>query len=161
MLSSFQPILYIQISPERVCVRNVKTGKTVSELAEIAVTTQAKPVIRAIGSAARLAGAEPGVALVKPFAHPRSLVSDFTLGEHVLKEMIHRCLGRSLFSISPAIILHLMGDPEGGFTQVEIRAFREMTLACGAAQVTLWQGRNLTDQELQSRQFPAEGKVLS
>lgn len=161
MLSSLQPLLYIQISPDQICMRHAKTATSVCEPAEIAMSTQAKPIIRTIGSAARLAAAEPGVTLVKPFAHPRSLVSDFTAGEQLLKEVIRRFYGKSIFAFAPAVILHLMGDPEGGFTQVEIRAFREMALAGGAAQVTLWQGRSLTDQELQSRQFPAEGRVLS
>ena len=160
MLSSLQPLLYVQISPEQLCARNAKTGQSVCEPAEIAMTTQAKPVIRAIGSAARLAVAELGVTLIKPFAHPRSLVSDFIAGEQLLKEVIRRLYGKSIFAFAPMIILHLMGDPEGGFTPVEIRAFREMALASGATQVTLWQGRSLTDDEIRSRQFPAGGKIL-
>ena len=100
--------------------------------------------VAAFGVFGFLASLEPGVTLAKPFAHPRSLVSDFTAGEQLLKEMIYRCLGRSLFSIAPAVILHLIGDPEGGFTQVEIRAFREMVLACGAETKTSFSPSPLT-----------------
>jgi len=57
--------------------------------------------------------------------------------------------------------MHPMGDPAGGFTQVEIRALHEMALGAGASQVKVWQGRPLTDQELMSRQFPSDGRVLS
>jgi rod shape-determining protein MreB len=57
--------------------------------------------------------------------------------------------------------MHLLGNPAGGFTQVEIRAFHEMAIGAGAGEVKVWQGRALTDQELLSGTFPADGKLLS
>ncbi len=61
LLSSLVPTVYIQLSPERITLRNAKTGETLSEVPRIAVAT--------------------GADAINPFAHPRSLVSDFTAGE--------------------------------------------------------------------------------
>jgi len=59
--------------------------------------------------------------------------------------------------------MHPLGEPAGGFTQVEARAFHEMALGAGAAKAMVWRGRNLSDQELLSGQFPSgsAGEVLS
>ena len=101
----------------------------------------------------------PSVKIINPFAHPRTLVSDFTVAEQLLKIMVSRLLGSSLFAVSPKVILHPLGDPAGGFTQVELRAFREMAHGAGASQVVVWTGRVLTDQEILSGVYPKEGSV--
>lgn len=161
LFAALMPTLYVQVSPERVSIRNLKTGTTQVEVAEIAVSGADKPTIEAFGAAARAAQSTSTVRLAKPFAHPRSMVSDFTLGEQLLKALLRKALGRSMFALAPKVVLHLLGDPEGGFTQVEIRAFREMALGAGGAQVVIWQGPPLGDQELLSGKFPQSGKVLS
>lgn len=161
MLSSLMPTVYVQLSPQRLTIRNVKTGASVSEIPEIAIARDPKPRILGVGAEARLQRASGSVEITNPFAHPRSLVSDFTSGEQVLKALLRRVLGNSLFAVSPKIVMHPMGDlPEGGFTQVEIRALQEMALGAGAAKVTVWQGRALSDQELVSGRYPANGQVL-
>lgn len=141
LLSSLVPTVYIQLSPERITLRNPKTGETLSEVPSIAV--------------------KAGADAINPFAHPRSLVSDFLAGETLLKALLRKLLPRSLFTASPRVVLHPLGDPDGGFTQIEVRALQEMARGAGASEVVVWQGRNLTDQELQDRQFPADGKQLS
>ena len=78
---------------------------------------------------------------MNPFAHSRSLVSDFTVAEQLIKVFVRRLLGRHLLTPSPRIVIHLLGDPESGFTQVERRAFREMALGAGASSVVVWSGR--------------------
>lgn len=154
MLASLVPVLYIQIAPDRITVRNPKSGLTVSEVPEMAISAAPKQIILAIGPQARGVAAAQAAQLVNPFAHPRSLVSDFTVAEQLLKHYVRQVQGRSLLAISPIIVIHPLGDPEGGFTQVERRAFAEMARGAGASQVVVWTGRPLTDQELLSRQFP-------
>jgi rod shape-determining protein MreB and related proteins len=158
--SFFNAALYIQISPERLTVRNPKSGEEFSEVPEIAIARLPKATIIAFGAQARLASA-PGVEIFNPFNHPRTLVGDFTVGEQLLKAAIRKVQGKSLLAVAPRIVMHLLGDPAGGFTQVEARAFHEMALGAGAREVDVWQGRPLTDQEVLSRKFPAEGKQLS
>lgn len=160
MLPSLMPTVYVQVSPQRLTIRNVKTGASVSEIPELAIARDPKLRIVGVGAEARLQQASAAVEIINPFAHPRSLVSDFTSGEQVLKAMLRRVLANSFFAVSPKVVMHPMGDPEGGFTQVEIRALREMAFGAGAAKVTVWQGRVLSDQELVSGQYPADGQVL-
>lgn len=148
MLNFLAPLLYVQLSPERLCVRNVKTGITIAERPDVAISQPPRRTIVAIGDSAREAARASGALLVNPFAHPRSIVSDFTVAEQVLKHFVKRSLGHGVFSMAPRIVMHPMGDPEGGFTQVEMRAIRELGEAAGASKVGLWAGRSASDEEL-------------
>ena len=155
MLSFLKPRLYIQLSPERVMLKNLKAGSVLFERPEMAVSGGAKPVILGVGSEARMAAqAHPGSTVVNPFAHPRSMVSDFTAAEQLLKELPRRCLGSGIMRLSPSVVMHPLGSPAGGFTQVENRAFRELGLGLGAAEVFVWNGRALTDDEVRTRDIP-------
>jgi rod shape-determining protein MreB len=157
----FRPVIYVQISPERLTLKNVKTGEVVAEVPELAISTQPKPKILAVGTQARQVAAAQPAQVVNPFAHPRSLVSDFTAAEQLLKHQLRRILGKSFLSslFSPCVVIHPLGSPAGGFTQVECRAFHEMALGAGASKVFVWTGRSLTDHEVLSRQPPAsDGK---
>jgi len=136
---SLQPLLYIQITPDRVVIRNLRTNTTLSEVAEIALGQQGgKPRVLAVGAQAGMAAAEaPCARLVRPFAHPRSLVSDFFSAELLLKAMVRQSVGKGFLAVSPAAVMHPMGSLEGGFTAVELRAFRELALGAGAFRVQL------------------------
>lgn len=159
MLSYFTQIIYVQVSPDRLTVRNPKTGESFSDIPEVAIAMNTKPSIVGIGKDAH---ALKSVKIVNPFAHPRSMVSDFTLGEQTLKAFIHRLKIGTFLAPAPRIVMHLLGEPAGGFTQVEVRAFHEMAIGAGASQVKVWQGRSLSDQELLSWRFPSDGgNVLS
>lgn len=161
LFSSLIPTIYVQVSPERLIVRNAKTGKTISEVPEIAIEHHPKQKIVGIGNEAHAYKSTPSVKVSNPFAHPRTLLSDFTSGEQLLKAFLRRLQGNSIFAVSPRVVIHPMGDPLGGFTQIEIRALHEMAMGAGASQVVVWQGRGLSDQELLSRKFPGTGQVLS
>lgn len=157
MLNFLSPLLYVQLSPERLSVRNVKTGVTIAETPEIAILQSPRRVILAIGDNARESARASGAFLVNPFAHPRSIVSDFTVAEQVLKHFVKRTLGNGVFSMAPRIVMHPMGDPEGGFTQVEMRALRELGRAAGASKVGLWTGKSARDEELLASQTLHQG----
>ena len=158
MLNKLKPVVYIQISPDRLTLKNVKTGDIVDEVPELAVGGTNKLTVLAVGTEAKSSAATQAAALVNPFAHPRSLVSDFTMAEQLLKRQLRRLLGRSLFAVSPCIVVHPLGSPAGGFTQVERRAFREMAFGAGASEVHVWSGRPLTDGEVLQRHPPAQGE---
>ena len=154
MLSAFLPLLYLQITPELLTVRNVKTGTKIAEIPELAISTGPKPRILAVGPQARLAAASEPATVLNPFAHPRTLVSDFTAAQQLLKYQLRRVFQSSIWRPAPCVVLHPMGRDEGGYTQVERRAFREMALGAGASQVFIWIGRQLTDAELLRRRAP-------
>lgn len=164
MLHSLLPVYYVQLSSAEVSVLNVKFNVLVRDLPEVALSPGAKPSVLAVGRAARQAAAQSGGSWANPFGHPRSLVSDFVLAEAVLKHFVIQAAPagwKRLVAPSPRMVIHPLGDPEGGYTQVEIRALRELGAAAGAAHVTVWQGRPLTREELQSGVFPDEGRVLT
>lgn len=160
MFTSFIPIIYVQLSSERLTLRNAKTGEIVSDVPEVAFTRKPKLSIVGYGIEARLHKSEPTVEVINPFAHPRSIVSDFSAGEQLLKAFLRRLQGSSIFAVSPKVVMHPLGDPDGGLTQIEVRALREMAMGAGASGVVIWQGRKLTDQELLAGQFPDAGQVL-
>jgi len=160
MLSLFAPLLYVQVSPERLKVRDVKAGVEIVEPPQVAIEQGNEPKIVGVGLQAATA-VGPSVMVVNPFAHPRSLVSDFTIAEKLLKAFIRRLRPGAWVRMAPRIVMHPLGSPEGGFTQVEVRAFHEMALGAGASQAVVREGRPLTDQELLAGDFSVGGRVLS
>ena len=113
--------------------------------------TPPKPkVILGAGAQARLASASEPAQLIQPFAHPRSLVSDFASAEALIRLQLQRVLGKGWLRVAPSVVMHPLGNPDGGFTQVELRAFREMALGAGASTARVWTGRPLADHELLS-----------
>ncbi|HVZ44181.1 MAG TPA: rod shape-determining protein [Ramlibacter sp.] len=148
MLRSFTPVLYVRISPERLVVTNVKNGTSVSDVPDVAISGSEPKRVLACGSAARRAAAQSGGTVVNPFAHPRSLISDFSVAEQLLKTFVRQVIGKSWFVPSPAIVIHPLGDPEGGFTQVESRAFRELARSAGASKAYLLKGAEVDPQEI-------------
>lgn len=158
MFSSFAPIVYVQISPERLTLKNVKNGESISEAPEVAVTVGHSPKVMGFGTQARVAvAASHDARLINPFGHPRSLVSDFNAGQLLMRHQLRRLLSMKFLSLGPHVVVHPLGDPAGGLTQIERRALREMARGAGASRVHLWTGRELTDQELLARQAPAGG----
>ena len=160
MFDLFKPPLYIRLSPFRLTVRNVKTGEFISEVPEVAISRGPKEKILGVGDEAALHKSSKSAHVVNPFAHPRSMMSDFTAGQAVVKALVRKLLKSGLFAPAPRMVFHPQGDPAGGFTQVEIRAFREMALGAGASEVIVWQGQDLTDEQLLSRHYPATGQIL-
>jgi rod shape-determining protein MreB len=151
MLSFFSPLVYIQISPHLLTLKNLKSGLEISEVAEIALSLPPKPkVILGAGAEARLASASEPAQLIQPFAHPRSLVSDFASAEALIRIQLQRVLGKGWLRVAPSVVMHPLGNPDGGFTQVELRAFREMALGAGASTARVWTGRPLANHELLS-----------
>jgi len=159
MAFPFQPVVYVQISPELLSVKNVKTGAVIAEVPEMAISAPPQPVMLGVGAQARAAAAAtPGARVVNPFAHPRTLVGDFTVAEQLIRAFIRKLDAKAWFAPSPRVVIHPLGAPAGGYTQIERRAVREMALGAGASEVIVYTGRKLTDQEVLNRQFPADGE---
>lgn len=151
MFTKFIPLLYVQISPELLTLKNIHSGMILSEPAQIAISTQNGRSVVLTGKEIALAGVS-GAKVIKPFAHPRSLISDFSSAEVLLRWQIKKMIGNKLITLAPVIVIHPLGNPEGGFTEIELRALRELGLGAGAKKVFVWTGRLLTDQEVVARQ---------
>lgn len=148
MFGFLSPVLYVMISPDLLTIKNIRTGRVISEVPEVAISKSPKPKIIAVGAKARNAALGQPSQIVNPFGHPRSLVSDFTVAEQLLKYQVRQALEGSFITLPLTIIMHPLGEPAGGFTQVELRAFREMAIGAGASKVYLKEGTPLKDQEI-------------
>ena len=149
ILRRFQPIVYVKLAPDMLSVRDVRSGRTVAEPPLVAISRGQRKTVLGVGEAARVAATAPGVDLANPFKHPRSLLSDFTVAEVLIKGFFKKLLGGGLFRLTPVVIMHPRVDPEGGFTQIENRALRELGVAAGGFPVYLaFEKRDLTDAEL-------------
>jgi rod shape-determining protein MreB and related proteins len=176
MLGSFRPILYVRIHPDMLTVRDVKYGKSISEPPLMAISGGIKvegsnlqggvrhsgsnPKVVAIGDDAKAMGIEPDVRVVNPFAHPRTPLSDFTAAEMLIKSFIRKLLRGKLSLFAPTMVLHLAVELEGGITQIESRALKELGASAGAKWCCGWIGPDLSDEQVMSWRFPDNGKVI-
>jgi len=161
LLRYFRPIVYVTLQPNMLSVRDVESGRTVAEPPLAAISREPKKRLLGVGEAARVAAATQPADLVNPFTHPRSLLSDFTVAEVVIKGFMKKLFDGRLFTGAPIVVLHPRVNPEGGFTQIEIRALRELAIGAGASKGIVWHGRDLTKDELLSLKFGSGGEVLN
>ncbi len=78
------------------------------------------------------------------------------MAEKTLKHFVAQVVSGSLIRPSPVMVLHVLDEWEGGLTEIELRALRELALGAGARAVHIWGGRELTDQELKDWRFPGD-----
>jgi hypothetical protein len=77
--------------------------------------------------------------------HPRTLMGNFQAVEALFRQALARLKGGWL---APRVLLHLMPDAAGGYTDVEQRAFIEAARGAGAVAVRLQlAGPALTDAQ--------------
>jgi len=160
MIGRLRPTVYAQLAPERLAVRDVRTGRSVAGPPIAAVLPG--PLRRAVsvGQEARTALADRPLHIVNPFEHPRTLVADLVLGQQVLAGFLAQLYPVRFVPRYPVLVLHPRVEPAGGFTRIEVRALHEIARGAGASRVLLWQGRELLDRELRALRFESGGRLL-
>ena len=88
------------------------------------------------------------VLAAKPFSSNRMLVANFTNATALLRNEIKKNIKKSWFTPSPLILIHAAEMAEGGLSEVEERAIRELAADAGARKILVWDGRDLTDYEV-------------
>ncbi|UTZ21659.1 hypothetical protein [Vibrio campbellii] len=73
--------------------------------------------------------------LCEALTHPRTLMGNFYEIDHCVKVLSKEVFSKSLFDKAPIAIVQLFGPSDGGYTNVELRAFREVVLGSGARDV--------------------------
>ena len=152
MLKMFRNTIYIRLRAQKISLLHVESGEELSLLPEVAIETLAngKKAILAVGAdASSAAKTHPNVVAVNGFQHPRTLIADFTAAEQTLKYCIRALMPKTLFAPSPIIIFHPLEKEEGGYTQVEMRAFEELCTQVGARKTYIKVGAELSKEELQ------------
>lgn len=148
MFASLNPLLYVTVSPERLAIRNVRTGETSVELPDVALSRSTPRKIVCIGEDARRVATLRPADVVNPFLHPRTLISDLNIAGVFLRHQVKKLLGKRFVISSISMIMHPLGSPEGDFTQIELRALRDLALSAGASKVYLKRGGLLTEDEI-------------
>lgn len=159
MFEFMRNTVYARISPEFVSVLQVESGREYGDVPLLAVEERGgKRAIVAAGRATQNSAST--VTLVNAFLHPRTPIADFTMAEQTLRYFLKQVLSGRLFVPSPVVVLHPLGDFEGGLTQIEIRALAELGMGVGARRVYVWQGPELSREELSRLQFTRTGGRL-
>jgi rod shape-determining protein MreB and related proteins len=120
-MGAFSNIVYVRVSKNRFRLKNIDTGA----IAEVTPT--------------------PG------FTTTRLLIGQFGAAEAALKEALKKVVGGGLFAVSPRIVIQPLEMADGGLSEVEERALRELALGAGAAKVVVWLGHELSDAEVRTR----------
>lgn len=70
-------------------------------------------------------------------SHPRTLMGDFVAVEQAMREALAQLGFGPWYRRSPVTLTHLLPAVAGGYTNVELRAFREAAMGAGSAQAFL------------------------
>ncbi len=139
--------IYIQIWEDRIKATEINSGKIYDEKPFIAIKKNAKgeETVTAVGSSVELLKNDSGIKVIKPFSHPRTLISNFVVAQKLLQYIIHSLSKQKqkFLLISPLIVIHPMEKLEGGLTQIEFRAFKELALGAGSREALIYQGPEL------------------
>jgi hypothetical protein len=107
-------------------------------------------VTRGQASGMAVATGEHATVLSSAFAHPRTLMGDFKEVSASFRNLLKQLGHGAWYRRKPWALVHLIPSQEGGYTNVELRAFREAMLEAGCEQVFLLDSREppLSDTQL-------------
>ncbi len=146
IINKFSAVLYVQIWENRIKVTDIGSGNTYEEKPLLAIQKNNKneEMVIAVGNSVESIESELQVKIIKPFSHPRTLLSDFVSAQKMIQHTVYQLVKKPFFSFSPLIVIHPMEKMEGGITQIEFRAFKELALAAGARESVIYQGAELS-----------------
>ena len=133
---------YVRINRERIAARDVATGEEVE--CRTLISIDDSKIVVSVGDPV----SPDATSTLKPFDHPRILIEDYTAAEKIFMYVVRELGGHKYFMPSPIMVVHPDLNLEGGVTQIELRALREIAEGSGARKVFLHDGRQLTDQEV-------------
>ncbi|KOO01870.1 hypothetical protein [Vibrio nereis] len=97
---------------------------------------------------------ECAVELCEGLSHPRTLMGDFFLIESSFQNIIDKLAPKKPLLRTPILFIHLIPTAEGGYTNVELRAFKEVGLGIGSIKVYLIVGgAELSKEQLLQGEF--------
>ena len=156
----FKSTLYVRIRRNKISVRFVEKKREVTD--QPIVGMNGKNRILAVGEEANSHKYKNihDYRVLNGFDHPRTIIGQFDIADAALRYLMKRTVSSRAF-VRPVIVFHPKDDYEGGLSQIEVRALRDMGEHVGGREVHIWVGRDLTDEELQSGKFPEyEGQLI-
>lgn len=149
------PVLYVQISEDRLKILNIHSRKRYDEKPLLAIEVKEPKTVVAAGNAAELLRNKPNVSVLNPFAHPRTLISNFQVAEKLLQHAFKLVLTGRLIQPAPKVVLHPLSKLEGGITEIETKAFMELSYSAGAQITVVYNGPVLSGSRLDFDQIQA------
>ena len=100
----------------------------------------------------RVVGTDVAVTLTSAaLSNKRTLMGNYVQVEALITDLVRQLRRSHRMWLRPKILIHLLPKFEGGYTDVELQAFREAGTAAGCAEVWLLADHDVaTDEELES-----------
>lgn len=87
-------------------------------------------------------------------SHPRTPMGSFEETEKAFTQLLNKVSPKSFCKPAPVAYVHLIDEAEGGYTDVELRAFKEAVFGAGARNAYMPDSRvQLTREQLLNKQF--------
>jgi rod shape-determining protein MreB len=139
---------YVQVLEDRLRVVDFNSDREFDQPPFIALEKNNKGqlIVKAIGKDAKEFSSSTTIKTVNPFSHPRQLIVDFDSAEQILRHAFIQITNGKILAPSPKVVIHPMEKLEGGLTQIEIRAFRELCLGAGAREAVVYVGNSFVKQ---------------
>ena len=155
----FKNTLYFRISSDWISVRLIEQKRELSDSPFVAFDE--KKGIIAIGAEAQkfMDQQNNGIQVLNAFDHPRTIFGSFNVEAATMRYLISKVMSKKIF-VRPIMVLHPKYRFEGGLTQIELRALRDLGESAGARLVYIWIGRDLLDDELSKCRFPKQEGAL-
>lgn len=152
-MSIFVRRFYIRMSSTRVSVDSPGVARGFDDTAVIAVRTENEnKIVAAIGESAEKMKGTANVELFRPFSHPRLVFDDYATATKILQHAIrslHQQIHWTQIRPLAKVIMHPLRAFEGGLTDVERYSLIKLADLCGARQVAIYTGRELTELEVE------------
>ncbi|MBI9092949.1 MAG: rod shape-determining protein [Desulfobacterium sp.] len=150
----FRNTVYVEFSDEWISVKHVETGNTIEDKPLLAVkqNKKGKKIVHAVGAEVDLLQNDTTISVHNGFSHPRVCISDFEIAQATLMHFVRKALNKKIL-IRPIMVMHPKRDLQGGLSQIEDRAIKELAEAAGARKCYVWVGRRLKDVEIISLKF--------
>lgn len=146
-LNAARRIVCIRIASDRIIMQS-NDGLHWEAHPEVGITSKGKDEVIAVikdgGASYQDAGSVSR--WVNPFSHPRTIFSDFTVGEKLIRHGLLSMIGGlgGFTATSPALaIIHPLEKLEGGLTEIERRALKELGLGAGFRESLVYTGPEL------------------
>lgn len=159
-------IIYVQIKAKELLLKNVTQAIVYRDIPLLMVRRQGKTfsVIAYGKDVLQMPQSVGNTFIVNGFDHPRSIVGDYEAAEKALILFLPKVDGRKykwLPYCPREVIMHPLEKLDGGLTTTEKRALQDMAFRAKTRKTALvWEGRELTDQEILNHQFPTDGKLF-
>ncbi|MBV1928428.1 MAG: hypothetical protein KUG81_02835 [Gammaproteobacteria bacterium] len=89
----------------------------------------------------------------EPFDSIRQGLANFIVAESTLSQAMSQLFDNKAWFYHPVIVVHQVVKNEGGLSQIEERALRELCFGAGGREVHIWQGAELTNDQLINKDY--------